>query len=500
LRDSGEMLGDPRPITHAVKYYERGERPLEIVTSRQWFIRTLEHRSALLQRGRQITWHPAFMQSRYDDWVEGLNSDWLVSRQRFFGVPFPLWYRLDDRGEPLYDEPLVPDESRLPIDPTSDVPDGYAEDQRGRPGGFMADPDVLDTWATSSLTPQIAGRWEDDGDLWSRVFPMDLRPQGHDIIRTWLFTTVVRAHLEMESLPWSDTALSGWILDPDRKKMSKSKGNVVTPMDLLERHSSDAVRYWAGSARLGVDTAFDEGQMKIGRKLAIKLLNASKFVLGLGLVAGGSERGSAGGAAAVTEAVDRALLASLGELIETATTAFDGYDYARALEQTEAWFWSFCDDYVELVKARAYGETGERGAASARVTLAAALSVLVRLFAPVLAFTAEEVWSWWQDGSVHRAAWPSAGELPVGSGEAGDPTVLAAAVELLRAVRRSKTERGVSLRAPVAYLTVTATEERLRVFRSLEQDLRLAGAIAEIRWVAGSDEEPSIEVELAEAS
>jgi valyl-tRNA synthetase len=498
LRESGEMLGDARPITHAVKYYEKGERPLEIVTSRQWFIRTLEHRDAFIERGRQITWHPAFMQSRYDDWVEGLNSDWLVSRQRFFGVPFPLWYRLDDRGELIYDEPLVPDESRLPIDPTTDVPDGYTEDQRGRAGGFMADPDVMDTWATSSLTPQIAGRWEDDGDLWPRLWPMDLRPQAHDIIRTWLFTTVVRAHLEMGSLPWTDTALSGWILDPDRKKMSKSKGNVVTPMDLLERHSSDAVRYWAGSARLGVDTAFDEGQMKIGRKLAIKLLNASKFVLGepgLGLA---SSAGSAGGS--VTEVVDRALLASLGDLVQAATAAFESYDYARALEQTEAWFWSFCDDYVELVKARAYGEVGEEGAASARVTLLAALSVLVRLFAPVLAFTAEEVWSWWREGSVHRTSWPSAGELPVNAAGAGDPAVLAAAVELLRAVRRSKTERGVSLRAPVACLTVTATEERLAVFRTLEADLRLAGAIAEIRWVAGSADEPKIEVELAEGS
>ena len=505
LRDSGEMLGDARPITHAVKYYERGERPLEIVTSRQWFIRTLEHRGVLIERGRQITWHPAFMRGRYDDWVEGLNSDWLVSRQRFFGVPFPLWYRIDGGGEPVYDEPLVPDESRLPIDPTSDVPDGYTEDQRGRPGGFMADPDVMDTWATSSLTPQIAGRWEDDTDLWSRLFPMDLRPQGHDIIRTWLFSTVVRAQLEMGSLPWSDTALSGWILDPDRKKMSKSKGNVVTPMDLLERHSSDAVRYWAGSARLGVDTAFDEGQMKIGRKLAIKLLNASKFVLGepgLGLASSPAPAFGSGGAGveAVSEPVDRALLASLAELVESATAAFDAYDYARALEQTEAWFWSFCDDYVELVKARAYGEIGERGAASARVTLLAALSVLVRLFAPVLAFTAEEVWSWWQEGSVHRAAWPSAGELPVAAGQPGVPAVFAAAVDLLRAVRRAKTERGVSLRAPVARLTVTATEERLGVFRTLEADLRLAGAIAEISWVAGSEPEPSIEVELAGGS
>jgi valyl-tRNA synthetase len=500
LTESGELLGAPRPITHAVKFYEKGDRPLEIVTSRQWFIRTLEHRQALLERGQELTWHPAFMQGRYQSWVEGLNTDWLVSRQRFFGVPFPLWYRLDERGEPDYSSPLVPDESRLPIDPTTDVPAGYTEDQRGAAGGFRADPDIMDTWATSSLTPQIAGRWEDDTDLWSRLWPMDLRPQGHDIIRTWLFDTVVRAHLELGTLPWSDTALSGWILDPDRKKMSKSKGNVVTPLALLEKHSSDAVRYWAASAKLGTDTAFDEGQMKIGRKLAIKLLNVSNFVLGergLGLASSG-----AGAQDLATAPVDRSLLASLAELVAAATDSFESYDYARALERTEAWFWSFCDDYVELVKARAYGESGAPGAASARATLLSALSVVLRLFAPVLPFTTEEVWSWWQEGSVHRAAWPSTTEAraavaPGPAGAAPDPGVLAAAATLLREIRRAKTEAGVSLRAPVASLTITDTEDRLAIFRLAEDDLRHAGAVDELHWVPSTTGEASVAVELA---
>jgi len=473
LRESGELVGEPRQITHPVKFYEKGERPLEIVTSRQWFYRTLAHRAELLERGRELRWHPPYMESRYANWVEGLNTDWLISRQRFFGVPFPVWYRLDASGAPEYSSPLLPDESSLPVDPTTDVPSGYDESQRGQPGGFMADPDVMDTWATSSLTPQIAGRWEDDPDLFSRVFPMDLRPQAHDIIRTWLFSTVVRSHLEFDSLPWTDAAISGWILDPDRKKMSKSKGNVVTPMALLEKYGSDAVRYWSASGRPGTDTAFNEGQMKIGRKLAIKILNASRFVLEAGDVPEG---------AAASEAVDLAVLSSLRSLVTEVTVAFEGYDYARALERTEAFFWSFCDDYLELVKNRAYGTLGSDRAVSARAALRTCLSVLLRLFAPILPFVTEEVWSWWHDGgSIHRSAWPAPDEIPAG-GDAAVLEVLEAAVQVLAEIRRAKTEAGVSLRAPVASTTVRAADAgRAGLLRSVADDLRQAGVIEDLR-------------------
>lgn len=511
LQASGEMLGDASPITHPVKFYEKGDRPLEIVTSRQWWIRTLAHRDALLARGAEVRWHPAFMHARFNDWVEGLNSDWLISRQRFFGVPFPLWYRLSDEGLPDHDHPLLPSEDRLPIDPTTDVPDGFTEDQRGTPGGFMADPDVMDTWATSSLTPQIAGGWGDDPDLWARLWPMDLRPQGHDIIRTWLFSTVVRAHLEFDSVPWSDTALSGWILDPDRKKMSKSKGNVTTPADLLDTHGSDAVRYWATSARLGTDTAFDEGQMKIGRKLAMKLLNASNFVLGtrgLGLASLGAGGPSAWGQA--TDPVDRALLAGLAALVGEATVAFEAYDYARALERTEAFFWAFCDDYVELVKARAYGERSPEGASSARATLLTTLSVLLRLFAPSLPFVTEEVWSWWHPeapegrtiDSVHRAPWPVAAEALDAGGAGGDPSTLSAVAGVLAKVRRAKTEAGRSLKVPVASLTVTGPAVLLAPVRDGCGDLCAAGGVDSLQLVEGdpaADGTVLVSVELGTA-
>jgi valyl-tRNA synthetase len=482
LRQSEELLGDPQPIVHPVKFYERGERPLEIVTSRQWFFRTIAHRDELLRRGAELRWHPEHMVSRYNHWVEGLTGDWLISRQRFFGVPFPIWYRLDASGEPDYSDPLLPSEDRLPVDPSTDVPDGYDESQRGKPGGFAGDPDVMDTWATSSLTPQIAGRWEDDPDLFDRVFPMDLRPQAHDIIRTWLFATVVRSHLEFDRLPWSDAAISGWILDPDRKKMSKSKGNVVTPMDLLEKYGSDAVRYWAASARLGIDTAFDEGQMKIGRRLAIKILNVSRFVLAAGEAVDSAEP---------VEPVDRSVLSSLEALVQEATDAFESYDHARALERTEAFFWAFCDDYVELVKNRAYGSIGEDRAMSARAALRKALSLLLRLFAPFLPFVTEEVWSWWQDGgSIHRAPWPSTGA------PSGDRAVFESARHVLGEVRRAKTDAGVSLRAEVEKLIVSGPAAALAVVEAASDDLRQAGVIGDLQLVS-EGEELSVEVKLA---
>jgi len=512
LRAAGELRGEPEPVVHAVKFYEYGEAPLEIVTTRQWYIRNGGRdpglREALLARGRELDWHPPHMRARYEDWVHGLAGDWLISRQRYFGVPVPVWYPLDADGAVRYDAPIVPADDTLPVDPAADTPPGYQASQRGMPGGFTGDPDVMDTWATSSLTPQIAASLGAGGqDLSDRVFPMDLRPQAHEIIRTWLFYTVLRSHVDHGVLPWRHAAISGWILDPDRKKMSKSKGSVTTPGDLLRDYGSDAVRYWAASARLGVDTAFDPGQFKIGRRLAVKILNASRFVLGM--PAPDPDAADAAGAAEITEPLDRAMLGRLSGLAGRCTAAFEAYDYALALEQAERLFWWFCDDYLELAKPRAYGGFGPAPAGSAIAALRLALSVLLRLFAPFLPFVTEEVWSWWREGSIHRAPWPDPEPLRQiagtygggGRAEDGDEApagefLLEAASAAIGSIRKAKSQARLPMRASAARLVVTAPAPYLAALAQVSRDVQAAGAVTEVELCPAAGGEPVHEVTL----
>ena len=489
LRASGDLDGEPKPISRPVNYFEKGDKPLEIVATRQWYIanggRDEALKAQLLARGEELAWTPEHMRHRYENWVGGLNGDWLISRQRFFGVPFPVWYQLDINGEPDYDSPLLADEASLPIDPQRDVPAGYDESQRGVPGGFAADPDVMDTWATSSLTPQIACGWERDPELFAVTFPMDLAPQAHDIIRTWLFSRIVRANFENDSLPWARATISGFVTDPDRKKMSKSKGNVVVPSDILERFGSDAVRWRAAMARPGMDSPFDESQMKVGRRLAMKVLNASKFVLGMASDAQGLD--------AVTQASDLAQLEALKRVVAECTAAFDAFDYTTALEKAEAFFWSFCDDYLELVKERAYGAFGDEAAASAQATLAAALGIQLRLLAPFLPFATEETWSWTHEGSIHRAAWPAVEEITT----AGDAALVADIAAALIGIRGAKSTAKVSMKAEVARAEFSGPTDVIDRLKAAEADLRSVGKITgEVVWTTSSDP-LSVAVKLA---
>ncbi|MFL0409601.1 valine--tRNA ligase [Microbacterium paludicola] len=475
LEASGRLLQVGKPFMHPVKFFEKGDRPLEIVSTKQWYLtngaRDEKLKERLLELGRQIEWHPEFMRVRYENWVNGLTGDWLVSRQRFFGVPIPVWYALDENGD--QSDVLFATPDQLPVDPSTDVPAGFTEEQRGVPGGFIGETDVLDTWATSSLTPQIVGGWQRDEELWNLVAPFDVRPQGQDIIRTWLFSTLLRSALEDDRTPWANASISGFIVDPDRKKMSKSKGNVVTPADILAQHGSDAVRYWAASSRLGTDAAFDPQnptQIKIGRRLAIKLLNAAKFVLGFPVPDG----------AEVTDPLDLSMLATLDRVVADATKALEAYDHARALEVSESFFWTFCDDYLELVKERAYDQTNP-GQASAALALRTALETLIRLFAPVLAFAAEETWSWFREGSVHTAGWPTP------AGVEGDLAVLTAASEALIGVRRAKTEAKASQKTPVAFAAIAAPAATAAALRLAADDLKAVGRIQELEITDGEE-------------
>jgi valyl-tRNA synthetase len=467
------LTEEPRRIEHAVKFYEKGERPLEFISTRQWFVRLLDKKKALLEQGARIQWHPSFMRSRYENWVEGLNQDWSISRQRYFGVPFPVWYPSDERGQPRYDQPILPDLSQLPVDPLAQPAPGFDEAARGQPNGFIGDPDVMDTWATSSLTPQIASHWADDPERHRKLFPMDIRPQSHEIIRTWAFYTIVKAYLHEQTVPWQNIVISGWILDPDRKKMSKSRGNVITPNHLLEQYSSDAVRYWSARARLGVDTVYDEAVFSNGKRLAVKLFNAAKFVAGHLL----GQDLTALGPTDITEPLDRSFIARLRETVRRAGEEFETFEFAGALQVIEDFFWSdLCDNYLELVKVRAYSAEWTPGKRSALATLKIVLSAQLRLFAPYLPFITEEVWSWLfatphgRERSIHTASWPTIEELAeVALPSEEDP--YGVSVKVLFEVRRIKSEAKVSMKTPLRNLEITGSAKTLSAIRSVLGDL-----------------------------
>ncbi|HEY8120510.1 MAG TPA: valine--tRNA ligase [Myxococcota bacterium] len=466
------LVREPRPIEHAVRFYEKGDSPLEFLPTRQWFVRLLDKKEALLAKGAEIAWHPEHMHKRFEDWTRNLGFDWCISRQRYFGVPIPVWYPLDAAGRPDYARPIVADPKSLPVDPMTDAPPGHQEAQRGQPGGFAGEADVFDTWFTSSMTPQIASRWLLEPERHARLFPADLRPQAHDIIRTWAFYTIAKALLHEDRIPWRRIAISGWILDPDRKKMSKSVGNVMTPMEPIEKHGADAIRYWAGSARLGVDTAIDENVWKVGRRLVTKLFNASKFAL-----AQTAEPGP------IATELDRAFVAELQELVAHCTAAYEKMDYARALEATESFFWRrFTDTYLELAKARARSESDPAGRASAVATLRLALSVLVRLFAPVLPYITEEIWSWafaaeTGRASVHVAAWPSTADF-AGISAPADAASFETAVASFLAINKAKADANVSAGRETLRLALAAEPATRAKLVPVMQDVLAAARCA----------------------
>ncbi len=486
-----------KEIVHAVKYFEKGDRPLELIPARQWFAKIMDKKAVLVEQGKKIQWHPAHMGIRYEHWVEGLNQDWCLSRQRFFGVPIPVWYKLDADGRVRYDEVIFPAYDTLPIDPLDDVPPGYTEDQRDQPGGFTGDPDVLDTWATSSLTPQIATKWFLEPERHKNLFPMDIRPQSHEIIRTWAFYTIVKALTHDGQIPWKNVVISGWILDPDRKKMSKSQGNVVTPEPLIDQYGADAVRYWAARARLGVDTAYDEQVFKVGKRLSTKLFNASKFAIGRFAEIDPAKLTPS----AITNELDRAVIAELRPLIDRATAAFDEFDYAQTLSLVEEFFWgTFCDNYLELAKARTYEEELTPGRVSAAATLRLLHRAVLRMLAPYLPFLAEEVWNWCyasdpgMKASIHVSPWPTVAEFATVA-QPARAGVYAATVAVVEEIRKAKAAANLSMKAPVKNLRVTAAAETLAALRDSIDDIARMLQVEASELVEGAPGQGLVEVE-----
>ncbi len=474
------LQGEPEQIQHPVRYYEKGDSPLEYLTTRQWFVSLLDKTDQLIDMGNRINWHPEFMRKRFENWTENLNVDWCISRQRYFGVPIPVWYPLDSNAEPLYDDVIVARESMLPVDPESTPPPGYSEGQRGVPGGFLGESDIFDTWFTSSLSPQMVARWGEEGDQMNSLFPADIRPQSHEIIRTWAFYTIAKALLHQESVPWRNVIISGWVLDPDRKKMSKSKGNVVTPVETLDRFGADAVRYWSASFRLGSDATHDESIFKIGGKLVTKIYNAGKFVL-----AQTADEGP------IVNELDRAFIAELKELVVVATQAFERFEFSIALQETEKFFWgAFTDNYIELIKRRSRSEDDPQGRASAVATLRLALNVVLRLFAPVVPTITDEVWSWvfaeeTGDSSIHLTTWPAAAELDAIS----MPDVngsFSAACEAISAIRKAKSESGMSLNRELSVLNLETDEVGQHDLTLVIKDVAAAGGADDISFVPGT--------------
>ena len=486
--DKKPLIDLPRQINHQVRYYEKGDNPLEYLTTRQWFVRLLDKKNELINSGKSISWHPSFMYKRFENWTENLNSDWCISRQRYFGVPIPVWYPLDEKNIPDYDRPILPNEDELPIDPQISVPYGYTESQRNIPGGFIAEEDVFDTWFTSSLSPQIVTKWGDDDDETKELFPMDIRPQSHEIIRTWAFYTIAKALLHNSNIPWKNIVISGWVLDPDRKKMSKSKGNVVTPIESIDKFGSDSVRYWAASFRLGADATNDESIFKVGSKLVNKIFNASKFVLSH------SAEGQK-----ITNDLDKSFLFELKKTCDISTKAYEDFEFSIALQEIEKFFWnSFTDNYIEIVKLRARNSDNKSEQSSAVLTLRKTLNIVLRMFSPFLPTITDEVWSWVfaeETGvkSVHLYEWPESEEIEKYT-DSLTYELFPIACNIIGLVRKAKSENGLSLNSPLEKIIIFANSSNQKKISIFVDDLKNCSGAKSISFQNVDNEDIKIKI------
>lgn len=474
------LITDKKEIMHTIKCAERSGAPLEIITTYQWYILVLQHKKAMLEKSNECNWYPSYMKVRLENWINGLNQDWCISRQRYFGVPFPIWYskRIGEEGRIL-----IADIDQLPVDPLNDLPKGYSREE------VEPELDVMDTWATSAITPQLSSHGINnelviDKERHAKLFPADLRPQAHEIIRTWAFVTIVKALYHQQTIPWQNIMISGWCLAADKSKMSKSKGNVVTPTELILSKGSDIVRYWSSTSKLGTDIVYSEEAFKIGHRLINKLWNAAKFALPHIQIY--SKYPSS-----VKEALEQKfihadldlwLLSSLSQVIKNTTDAFEKFEYFEARCYIEKFFWrDFCDNYLELVKTRIYDSQNlsPTGKQSGIYTIYYCLNILLRLFAPFIPHITEELNSalFGEVQSIHRMGnWPKDVEnivhnFPIHQGEA--------VVNILELIRKAKSINNISLRKELALVEFTGTE----MSPSMLSDLKNASNAHKLQYV-----------------
>lgn len=439
------LLISQKPIKHAVNVHERCGTPIEFVHSKQWFIKYLDLKEDMLKWGKELNWFPGHMRNRYENWVKGLQWDWCISRQLPFGIPFPVWYCKD------CDEVITADEKNLPVDPVEDKP---PVDKCPKCGSseFIPEKDIINTWATSSLTPQIAAALVPD--MYDKIYPMSLRPQAHDIISFWLFNTVVKSRIHNKINPWKDVVISGWALDPHGKKMSKSKGNVVSPQVMIEKYSADCLRFWAAGSKLGDDLPFQEKDFVTGQKIITKLWNAAKFAA-MHLEDYNHEE------EVELEEYDRAVLSKLNVMIENCTKYFDNYEYSKTKNDVEAFFWqNICDYYLEIAKDRLYNpdKRGKMQRKSAQYTLYRLILSTIKMFAPIMPYITEEIYQLYfkkneKAESVHLSGWPSADKTLIDSNAEFIGDLVNSAVEY---VRRAKSEQNISLKEPIKRIVIEA--------------------------------------------
>ena len=443
--EASKLLVSQKDISHPVNVHERCDTPIEFMVSKQWFIKYLDLKKEFLKLGSQLNWSPKHMKVRYDNWVKGLAWDWCISRQRFFGVPIPVWYC------EKCDHEILADKSQLPVDPLKDKPITKKCPKCGH-NKFTPEKDVLDTWATSSLTPMIAAGWNEDEKLFKKIFPMSIRSNGHDIITFWLFNTVVKSHLHEGKLPWKDVIINGFLVDKNGEKMSKSRGNVIKPEDVLEKFSSDALRYWAASSKLGADLAYQEKELLTGMKLLTKLWNASKFVhMHLEDYKNVKPK--------KIDVIDKFLLSKVQGLISEVTNYLETYEFSKARASVENFFWhTFCDNYLEMIKYRIYNPDiyGKDKRVSAQYALYNSLYAIMKMFAPILPHITEEIYTLFfkpseKIDSIHLSDWPKPDLKQVDKKLEEN---VSRVIDIISRVRKYKSENSLSLKAEVENLVI----------------------------------------------